>query len=171
MKWILIIVEIIATIIFLIYLPFIIYILYILYNLLIGNSIDLNKGIIPSGAPAEYHIIKELESLFGKKKLLNKYEVLEYESHLLDGQCQLVIKLEYTTYSNILNIISSPNYSNQLINKNKSITNIWICSDSEFYLNPEFIKNNFHKDLRLSVIGGNKQNTITYNSIYISGSF
>jgi hypothetical protein len=170
MKWILIIVEIIAALIFVMYLPFIIFILYILYNLLIGNSIDLNSGIIPAGAPPEYHTIKELKSLFGKNDLFNKYEVLEYESLLVDNQCHLVIKLEDTIYSNILNIISSPDYSNQLIYKNTSITDIWICSDSEFHLNPEFIKNNFHKDLRLSVRGCNKQNTITYNSIYIVGS-
>lgn len=123
------------------------------------------------GKPPEYVIIKELESLLGNNKLLTDYEVIEFESKMVDSQSHLVIKLEDVAFKKIIDIIKSTQCNNQLTNSNKSKDDSWILTPTGFYLNPEFVKNNYHKDYRLSVVGDNKQNTITYSSVYVLGSY
>lgn len=122
------------------------------------------------GKPPEYDIINELESLLGNKKLLNNYEVIEFESKMVDSQSHLVIKLEDVAFKKIMDIISATKSNIQLTISNKSINDIWILTSSGFYLNPQFVENNCHKDYRLSVEGDNKQNTITYFSVFVLGS-
>jgi hypothetical protein len=123
------------------------------------------------GKPPEYLIIKELESLLGNNKLLKYYEVIEFESKMVDSQSHLVIKLEDVAFKKIIDIIAATQSNVQLTNSNKSKDDCWILTPTGFYLNPEFVKNNYHKDCRLSVVGDNKQNTITYSSVYILGSY
>ena len=122
------------------------------------------------GKPPEYEIINELEWLLGNKKLLNNYKVLEFEAKMVDSQRHLVIQLEDVAFKNIIDIISENKSNNQLNNSNNSITDIWILRSTGFYLNPEFAKNNSHKDYRISVEGDFNQKTITYNSGFILGS-
>lgn len=122
------------------------------------------------GKPPEYVIIKELESLLGNNKLLKNYEVIEFESKMVDSQSHLVIKLEDVAFKKIRDIIKATQSNNQLTNNN-SKDDSWILTPTGFYLNPEFVKNNYPKDYRLSVVGDNKQNTITYSSVYVLGSY
>jgi hypothetical protein len=122
------------------------------------------------GKPPEYKVINELESLLGNNKLLTDYEVIEFKSKIADSQSHLVIKLEDIAFKKIIDSISATKRNSPLTNTNESIYNIWILRSTGFYLNPEFVINNCHKDYRLSVEGDNKKNTITYNSIFIGGS-
>ena len=151
MQWILIIVAVI-----------IVFFLVILNAFLFSFS---NGGKSP-----EYDIINELEWLLGNKNLLNYYKVLEFEAKMVDSQRHLVIQLEDVAFKNIFDIISETNSNNQINNSNNSINDTWILSSTGFYLNAEFVKNNSHKDYRISVEGDFNQKTITYNSGYILGS-
>jgi hypothetical protein len=151
MQWILIFIAVIITIYLAILFLFV---------------FSFSKG----GKSPEYDIINELESLLGNKKLLNNYEVLEFQSMMVDFQCQLVIKLEDVSFKNIIDIISETKSNIQITNNNNSINDIWILRPTGFYLNPEFVNNNCHKDYRLSVEGDCKQKTITYYSVFVLGS-
>ena len=155
MQWILIIVAVIIALIIVFYLV-----------ILIAFLFSFSNG----GKPPEYDIIKELEWLLGNKNLLNYYKVLEFEAKMVDSQRHLVIQLEDVAFKNIIDIISETNSNNQINNSNNSINDTWILSSTGFYLNAEFIKNNSHKDYRISVEGDFNQKTITYNSGYILGS-
>ena len=155
MQWILIIIAVIIALIIVFYLA-------ILFLFLFSFS---NRG-----KPPEYDIINELEWLLGNKKLLNNYKVLEFEAKMVDSQSHLVIQLEDVAFKNIIDIISETKRNNQLTNSNNSINDIWILRSTGFYLNPEFVKNNCHKDYRISVEGDYNQKTITYYSVFILGS-
>jgi hypothetical protein len=155
MQWILIIVAVIIALI-------IVFFLVILIAFLFSFS---NGGKSP-----EYDIINELEWLLGNKNLLNYYKVLEFEAKMVDSQRHLVIQLEDVAFKNIIDIISETNSNNQINKSNNSINDTWILNSTGFYLNAEFVKNNSHKDYRISVEGDFNQKTITYNSGYILGS-
>ena len=155
MQWILIIVAVIIALIIVFYLV-----------ILIAFLFSFSNG----GKSPEYDIINELEWLLGNKNLLNYYKVLEFEAKMVDSQRHLVIQLEDVAFKNIIDIISETNSNNQINNSNNSINDTWILSSTGFYLNAEFIKNNSHKDYRISVEGDFNQKTITYNSGYILGS-
>ena len=155
MQWILIIVAVIIALIIVFYLV-----------ILIAFLFSFSNG----GKPPEYDIINELELLLGNKNQLNYYKVLEFEAKMVDSQRHLVIQLEDVAFKNIIDIISETNSNNQINNSNNSINDTWILSPTGFYLNAEFVKNNSHKDYRISVEGDFNQKTITYNSVYILGS-
>ena len=155
MQWILIILAVIIALIIVFYLV-----------ILIAFLFSFSNG----GKPPEYDIINELEWLLGNKNLLNYYKVLEFEAKMVDSQRHLVIQLEDVAFKNIIDIISETNSHNQINKSNNSINDTWILSSTGFYLNAEFIKNNSHKDYRISVEGDFNQKTITYNSGYILGS-
>lgn len=155
MQWILIIVAVIIALIIVFYLV-----------LLIAFLFSFTNG----GKPPEYDIINELEWLLGNKKLLSNYKVLEFEAKMVDSQRHLVIQLEDVAFKNVIDIISETKSNNQLNNSNNSINDTWILRSNGFYLNPEFAKNNSHKDYRISVEGDFNQKTITYNSVFILGS-
>jgi hypothetical protein len=155
MQWILIIVAVIIALIIVFYLV-----------ILIAFLFSFSNG----GKSPEYDIIKELEWLLGNKNLLNYYKVLEFEAKMVDSKRHLVIQLEDVAFKNIIDIISETNSNNQINNSNNSINDTWILSSTGFYLNAEFVKNNSHKDYRISVEGDFNQKTITYNSGYILGS-
>ena len=155
MHWILIIVAVIIALIIAFYLVILIAFLF---------------GFSNGDKPPEYDIINELEWLLGNKNLLNYYKVLEFEAKMVDSQRHLVIQLEDVAFKNIIDIISETNSNNQINNSNNSINDTWILSSTGFYLNAEFVKNNSHKDYRISVEGDFNQKTITYNSVYILGS-
>jgi hypothetical protein len=155
MQWILIIVAVIIALIIVFYLV-----------ILIAFLFSFSNG----GKSPEYDIIKELEWLLGNKNLLNYYKVLEFEAKMVDSKRHLVIQLEDVAFKNIIDIISETNSNNQINNSNNSINDTWILSSTGFYLNAEFVKNNSHKDYRISVEGDFNQKTITYNSVYILGS-
>ena len=155
MQWILIILAVIIALIIVFYLV-------ILIAFLFGFS-DGDK-------PPEYDIINELEWLLGNKNLLNNYKVLEFEAKMVDSQRHLIMQLEEVAFKNIIDIISETKSNNQINKSNNSINDTWILSSTGFYLNAEFVKNNSHKDYRISVEGDFNQKTITYNSGYIHGS-
>jgi hypothetical protein len=155
MQWILIIVAVIIALIIVFYLV-----------ILIAFLFSFSNG----GKSPEYDIIKELEWLLGNKNLLNYYKVLEFEAKMVDSKRHLVIQLEDVAFKNIIDIISETNSNNQINKSNNSINDTWILSSTGFYLNAEFVKNNSHKDYRISVEGDFNQKTITYNSGYILGS-
>lgn len=155
MQWILIIVAVIIALIIVFYLV-----------ILIAFLFSFSNG----GKSPEYDIIKELEWLLGNKNLLNYYKVLEFEAKMVDSQRHLVIQLEDVAFKNIIDIISETKSNNQINKSNNSINDTWILSSTGFYLNAEFVKNNSHKDYRISVEGDFNQKTITYNSGYILGS-
>lgn len=122
------------------------------------------------GNPQEQNIINELESLFGNNKLLTDYEIIEFESKMVDSQSHLVIKLEDAAFKKIIDSISAPNRNIPLTNINESVDDIWILKSTGFYLNPKYVKNNCHNDYRLSVEGDYNQKTITYYSVFVLGS-
>ena len=155
MQWILIIIAVIIALIIVFYLV-----------ILVAFLFSFTNG----GKPPEYDIINELEWLLGNKKLLNNYKVLEFEAKMVDSQRHLVIQLEDVAFKNLNDIISETKSNNQLNNSNNSINDTWILRSNGFYLNPEFAKNNSHKDYRISVEGDFNQKTITCNSVFILGS-
>ncbi len=89
---------------------------------------------------------------------------------MVDSQSHLVIKLEDDAFKNIIDIISETKSNIQITNSNNSINDNWILRSTGFYLNPDFVKNNCHKDYRLTIEGDCKQKTITYYSVFVLGS-
>jgi hypothetical protein len=98
----------------------------------------------------------------------------EHSEEEIHSQISLVMMTTFSVAASVdseaLAVASGASREVQINNSNNSINDTWILSSTGFYLNAEFVKNNSHKDYRISVEGDFNQKTITYNSGYILGS-
>ncbi len=141
----------------------------ILLCLIILIPIALIVGVVylfTTPSPKGY--IKLLEKFIGKRKITGDCSVLEYECRNLhpDEPMRLLIKVSDKDFQNIINFISSPKYKNKLLlGRKQPLTNLWIVTNSEFYIDTGVLPNYSEGALKMSITGNNHSKTILFTQV------
>ena len=118
--------------------------------------------------PSPKAYIKLLEKFIGKRNITGSCTVLEYENRNLhpDAPMRLLIRLSDKDFQNTINFISSPKYKNKLlIGRKQPLTNLWLVTNTEFYIDTDVLPNYSEGALKIGITGNNDSKTILFTQI------